>query len=183
MSIPSTVLSRIGIPLLAALAGFGFAQALTPNPAAEELMMRLERQDARMEALARRLETQAASPPVAPSPRATVGMDLSALRGELRELLREELRTAIASVDDSPVLEKAPAPPPPPTPENVAAFEKVDRMVEDSLASGSWGRAQIQELRMLRRQMTDAQYMELVRKLLTAINSQQLRVEERGSPI
>ncbi|WP_163862523.1 hypothetical protein [Myxococcus eversor] len=182
MSIRSTVLSRVGIPLLAALAGFGFAQALTPNPVDGELMRRLERQDARMEALARRLETQVASPPVAPGPRAMVGMDLTGLRGELRELLREELRTAMASVADGPVPEKAPTPPPP-TSENVAAFEKVDRMVEDSLASGSWGRAQIQELRMLRGQMTDAQYMELVRKLLTAINSQQLRVEERGSPI
>jgi|GEM_PF-4002127 len=182
MSTPSTVLSRIGIPLLTALAGFGFAQALTPNPVAEELLMRLERQDARLEALVRRMETQAASPPVAPGPRATAGMDLSGLRGELRELLREELRTAVASADESPVPEKAPAPPPP-TPENVAAFEKVDRMVEGSIASGSWGRAQVQELRMLRGQMTDAQYMELVRKLLTAINSQQLRVEERGSPI
>lgn len=182
MSTSSTVLSRVGIPLLAALAGFGFAQAWTPNPVAEELMRRLDRQDARLEALARGLETQAASPPVAPG--TMVGMDLSGLRGELRELLREELRTAMASVADSPAPEKAPAPPPPPpTPENVAAFEKVDRMVEASLVSGSWGRAQIQELRTLRGQMTDAQYMELVRKLLTAINSQQLRVEERGSPI
>ncbi|MFY0569425.1 hypothetical protein ACN28E_37130 [Archangium lansingense] len=183
MSIPSTV-SRIGIPLLTALAGFGLAHAFTPRPSAEALMRRLDRQEARMEALARRLEASAASlpVPVAPGPQARVGMDLSGLREELRQMLREELSTAVVSADDARFPEKEQAPPPP-TAENMAAYEKVHRMVEDSLASGSWGRAQIQELRTLRGQMTDAQYMELVRKLVAALNNQQLRLEEPGSPI
>ncbi|WP_164013083.1 hypothetical protein [Pyxidicoccus trucidator] len=181
MRIPSTV-SRIGIPLLTALAGFYLAQAFTSGPPADELMMRLERQEARMEALARRLEALPTSLSVAPAPRATVGMDLSGLREELRQMLREELRTAVASADDGPVPEKEQTPLPP-TPENVAAYEKVQRLVDDSLVSGSWGRTQIQELRKLRGQMTDAQYMELVRKLLMALSNQRLRLEDPGSPI
>ncbi len=181
MSIVSTV-SRVGIPLLTALAGFGLAQAFNPSPPAEELMKRLERQEARMEALARRLETPAAGLPSAPAPRTAVGLDLSGLREELRQMLREELRTAVASADDGPPPEKEQVPPPP-TRENMAAFEKVQRLVDDSLVSGSWGRAQIQELRRMRGQMTDAQYMELVHKLLSAFNNQQLRLEEPGSPI
>ena len=59
----------------------------------------------------------------------------------------------------------------------------VQRLVDDSLISGSWGRTQIQELRRLRGQMTDAQYMELVRKLLMALSNQRLRLEDPGSPI
>ncbi|NMO13507.1 hypothetical protein HPC49_09830 [Pyxidicoccus fallax] len=181
MRIPSTV-SRIGIPFLTALAGFGLAHTFTPSPPAEELMRRLDQQDARMEALARRLEASAASVSGVPAPQARVGMDLSGLRVELRQMLREELSTAVASADDDRLPEKEQAPPPP-TPENMAAYEKAHRLVEDRLSAGSWGRAQIHELRTLRGQMSASQYMELVRKLLTAFNNQQLRLEEPGSPI
>ncbi|QSQ19139.1 hypothetical protein JY651_27745 [Pyxidicoccus parkwayensis] len=51
-------------------------------------------------------------------------------------MLREELHTVVASADDGRPPEKAPGPPPP-TPENMAAYETVHRMVEDSLVSAA----------------------------------------------
>jgi hypothetical protein len=174
---------RIGIPLVAAVAGFCLARWATPSLPAEELLRRLDRQEARLEALARRLESQpTASPPGVPGPRTVVGMDLSGMREELRQMLREELSAVVSQDSDDARAEKKQAPAPLP-PENAVAVEKVHRLLDDSLATGRWGDPQIQQLRALRGQLTDAQYHELLRKLVSALNSQQLRFEGSGPPM
>lgn len=182
MGIQSTGL-RMGIPLVAAVAGFCLARWTTPSFPAEELLRRLDRQEARLEALARRLEAQpTASPPGVPGPRTVVGMDLSGMREELRQMLREELSTVVAQAPDDARAEKK-QPPAPPPPENAVAVEKVQRLLDDSLAAGRWSDTQVQQLRALRGQLTDAQYHELLRKLFAALNTQQLRMEGAGPPM
>lgn len=181
MNIPSTG-RRVTSLLMAAAAGFGLARWTAPAFPAEALMQRLERQEARLEALSRRLEAQPITQTVPDSTRSVVGMDLSGVREELRQILREELRTMVSGTTAEADSKRQEPVPPSPTPENVAAFEKAQRLVGDSLASRRWGDTELQTLRGLRGQLTGPQYHELVRELVTAINDRRLRVETSGPP-
>jgi hypothetical protein len=167
--------------LVAAALGFGLARWTAPAFPAEEVMRRLDAQEALLEALARRLDNPAVTSPQ-PAPRTMVGVDLSGIRDELRQLLREDLRTVAAS----PVAEAQPKNREPAqltsSPENLAAFQEARRLVDDSLTSQQWGDKQREELRTLRGQLTDRQYFELVRELVTAFNTRQVQAKTSGLP-
>lgn len=145
-------------------------------------MQQLERQEARLEALSRRLEAQPITQPVPDTHRSVVGMDLSGVREDLRQILREELRGVVSGTTAEADSKRREPVPSSPTPENVAAFAKGQQLVGDSLASHRWGDTELQRLRGLRSQLTEEQYHELVRELVTAINDRRLRVETRGRP-
>ncbi|NPC75649.1 hypothetical protein HPP05_38510 [Corallococcus exiguus] len=168
---------RFGPLLLTAAAGFGLARWSEPPRLEEEILRRLERQEARLEALARRLES-APAPPARAAPRSHPELDLAAVREDLRQLLREELHTALASTAPQTPGEKRP----PAVPEDPAVYAKARQWLDDSIAARRWGDRQRSELIVLRRQLTDAQFAELLQKLVVAINNQQLRIETDGPP-
>lgn len=173
--------SRIAALLVAAAAGFGLARWTSPTRLDDALMQRLERQEARLEALASRLEAQSMTPAV-PGTRSVVGVDLSGMREELRQMLREEMRTVVSSAGAEVDAGGREPVAPPPTQENAEAFAKARQLVGDSLAARRWGEAEIQSLRGLRGQLTGSQYHELVLELVNAINDRRLRVETSGPP-
>ncbi len=123
----------LGSLWVAGALGFGLARWTAPPPPTEEVLRRFERQEARLEALARKLE--------APAP------------------------TGSQSLEDEA---------------SSVAFEKARRLVDASLASRRWGDAQRDEFSVLRRQLSGPRHQELLRELVRAINSQQLRVETNG---
>ncbi len=173
---------RLGALLVAGALGFGLARWTAPPALSEVAMQRIERQEAKLEALARRLDAPAPpSPP--PSTPSLVAPDLPLGREDFRRMLREELHAALAGTPAEPSPEpREPPAPQPPTPENVTAFEKAQRLLEDSFAARRWGDAQAHEFKLLRGQLTGPQYQEVFQKLVLAINSQQLRVETTGAP-
>jgi hypothetical protein len=167
--------------LVAAALGFGLARWTAPALPAEEVMRRLDAQEALLEALASRLDTPAVTSPQ-PGPRSVVGVDLSGIRDELRQMLREELRTVAASpAAEAQPKNREPAQPSA-SPENLAAFQEARRLVDDSLASQHWGDKQREEFRTLRGRLADRQYFGLVRELVTAFNNRQVQVKTSGPP-
>ncbi|CAM3803766.1 hypothetical protein G4177_32015 [Corallococcus sp. ZKHCc1 1396] len=165
------------LPLLLALVtGWALARAGSSGSPDEEVLRRLERQEARWEALARRLEASA-PPPATTSACAPTGADLTAVREDLRQL-REELLRVVPTAT-------APTPETKPTPlswENNARFAEAHRWVEDRMATGRWGDAQRAELHAWRGQLKGEQYQALLMKLVVEVNAQRLRVETTHGP-
>lgn len=165
----------------AAALGFGLARWTAPTFPTEEVIRRLDAQESLLDALASRLDPSVVTSPQ-PGPRSMVGVDLSGIRDELRQMLREELHTVAASpAAEAKPKNREPAPPTA-SPDNLAAFEEARRLVDDSLASQRWGDKHLEEFRALRGQLTDRQYFELVRELVTAFNNRQVQVKTSGPP-
>jgi hypothetical protein len=154
---------------LAAGAGFAAARGLAPAGGEQELLQRLRRLEA--------LESRRVSPP--PSGPCAVAVDIETLRLQLRHTLREELGALSGPTAPPPVAAAVPAP----TPENMEAFDKGQRLVEEALVSRRWGDAQADELRRLLREMTPEQRSQMFGRLLPAINQGHLTVETRGPPL
>ncbi|MCY1033476.1 hypothetical protein OV207_18635 [Corallococcus sp. BB11-1] len=167
----------VGVAILSGAAGFGAAAWLGPAEGRAVQSGALERQEARFEEALRKLE--ACQPTTeAPPMRATVAVDTSGLREEIRQILKEELRAA-TSAPTPP----APEPrPPQPTPQSVAAFSQGRRLVENAVATGRWSEAQRDELRSLLSQLTPEQRQEIIRTLVVNINGGKVKVDLVGAP-
>ncbi|MBN9687215.1 MULTISPECIES: hypothetical protein [unclassified Corallococcus] len=159
-------------------AGFGMARwtASTAVPPDAERSQRCEGVERELRALKLGLEG-----PSRPAPVAVAGLDTRALQEELRRVVREEFQTATAEARAQPPPD-SPEPAPPIPSGNVEAYAKARRVLEDGLASRSWGDQERDEFRALREQLTQPQLRELLTKLSVAINHQQLRVTTRGAP-
>ncbi|CAM4072414.1 hypothetical protein [Corallococcus exiguus] len=177
MSLP-TIGRQLGLMLLAGMAGMGLARWIASAPLDEEALRRLERQEARWEALARRLEASTPAPPSCPG---VAAQDVAATREDLRRMLQEELRTALACVPAGEPEAKKPEAAPA-SPESLALQAEAHQWMDARLASGRWGNAQREELRAYRQRLTGAQYHELFKKLAVEVNSQRLRVETTDGP-
>jgi hypothetical protein len=164
---------------LAAGVGFAAARGLAPAGGEQELLQQLRRLDERLEAL----ESRGVPPP--PSGPCAVAVDTEALRLQLRQTLREELGALRGPAAPPPVAATVPVPTPTPapTPENMEAFDKGQRLVEEAISSRRWGDAQADELRRLLGAMTPEQRSRIFGRLLPAINQQQISVETRGPPL
>ncbi|MHA7630156.1 hypothetical protein [Corallococcus sp. M7] len=179
MSLPSTG-RQLGLMLLAGVAGMGLARSSAPAHLDEEVLRRLDRQEARWDALARRLE---ASPPSSPSCPGAAVTDVVATREDLRRMLQEELRLARSSAPvrepEAKTPEVAPA-----SRESLALQAEAHQWMDARLASGRWGNSEREEFRAYRQRLTGTQYQELLKKLAVEVNSQRLRIETTdGRPL
>ncbi|RKH67315.1 hypothetical protein D7X96_19640 [Corallococcus interemptor] len=167
---------QLAMLLAAAGAGFGLSRWAPPPATTDETPRQLERLEGELRALRQALEATSR-----PAPPAVAGLDVAALRDDLRRMMREELQATRDEISSSPPEEK-PRPPPPLPPRNPEAFAKASQLVERSISSRQWGEQERGELITLRPQLTTAQFQELFQKLAVAMNSQQLRVTTRGPP-
>lgn len=142
--------------LAAAGAGFGVSRWAPPQPPPDGASARLERLEGELRALRQGLEATSRPAPVLPA-----RMDVTALREDLRRMLREELQSAEAQAPAQRV-EERPAPAPSLSPRNLEAFSKANQLVVRSLASRQWGNQERGELVALRGQMTAEQFQELI---------------------
>jgi hypothetical protein len=157
-------------------AGFGLARWTAPVAPSDEAPQRLERLEGELRALRHGLESAPR-----PAPPAVAGLDVSALREDLRRMVREELQATKA--DAAPAApESEPKPEPAASGANPEAFAKARQLMDTSVSTGRWGDRERGEFAALRNQLTPQQARELILKLATAINSQQLRVSTHGPP-
>ncbi|GMT99754.1 hypothetical protein KH5H1_38740 [Corallococcus caeni] len=166
---------------LVASAGAGFGMARWTEPPAvattdAELSRRLEGVERELRFLRQGLEG-----PSRPAPVAVAGLDARALQEDVRRVVREELQTARDDARAEATSERPrqsvsiPA-------DNLEAFAKARRVLEDSIKSRTWGDRERGEFVALRDKLTQPQFHELFQKLAVAINTQQVRVTTRGSP-
>ncbi|ADO69823.1 hypothetical protein [Stigmatella aurantiaca] len=104
-------------------------------------------------------------------------VDAAALKAELAKVLREELGT---QAQGEPVLE--PQPPPALSPQAVAAHQQAQRILEEATRTRRWSDEDARSLRRALVDMTDAQREEVVRRLITTLNSNTLDVQTQGMP-
>jgi hypothetical protein len=119
-----------------------------------------------------------ATPPPAGPPRVVTvaaGVDMAQLRGAIRDVLREELRTALPPVD-RPAAAPEPAEAPPPTTEQTAAYNEARALVDRGMAGGTWDSDRGMTLRGLLAVVTVEQRDELLHTLTPALNSGAVRL-------
>ncbi|WP_224370648.1 hypothetical protein [Hyalangium versicolor] len=138
----------------------------------------LEQLSARIDALPARLamsQGQARCVVSAPAP------DLSALRTEIRQALREECSTGM---EPSPPEKAAETVPPQEVvlPQTLATLEQGQRLLDEALRTRRWGDTQAEELRSLFPELTPSQRQALTQKLIVSINRGELTVETSGLP-
>ncbi|MBN8232151.1 hypothetical protein JYK02_32010 [Corallococcus macrosporus] len=167
----------LGVAILSGAIGFGTAAVLGPGEGSAVRSDALARQEARLEEALRKLE---ACQPTSDGPplRATVAVDTSGLREEIRQILKEELRAATSAPTPAAPEPKLPEP----TPESMAAFSQGSALVEKAVATGRWSEAQRAELRPLLSQLTAEQRQEVIRTLVVNINSGKVKVDVVGAP-
>ncbi len=162
--------------LLSGTFGFLLGRGTAPASSGQEAVLR------ELAGLRTRLDTHLArerplgAPPevhcaVAP------GVDAAALKAELVKVLREELGTRAQG-------EPAPEPRPPPAPplQAVAAHQQGLRVLDEATRARRWTEEDARSLRRAMVDMTDTQRAEVVRRLVTTLNSNTLDVQTRGMP-
>ncbi|MHA7629152.1 hypothetical protein [Corallococcus sp. M7] len=157
--------------------GFGLARWAAPVAPAAEEPHRLERMEEELRALRHGLE---AAPRHTPA--VVAGLDVPALKEDLRRMVREELQATKADAPASAPDSKA-RPEPPASQANLEAFTKAHQLMDTSVSARRWGDRERGEFLALRKQLTPGQTRELILKLAQAINSQQLRVSTQGPPL
>lgn len=103
----------------------------------------------------------------------------SALKQELGPYVRQlatapEAAQKITIADSSNVKENSP--------ENAQTFSRAVSMVEAAIASGEWTNDDLQEIAPQLSNLSDAQRIQIIEKLMNAINNQQLKVHA-GMPV
>lgn len=141
------------------------------------------------------LSTRPASAPAAERPTRPVSLSAVApapaasddqLRADLRAIIREELGEFAAASEGSDASEanEEQADPteldPESFDENVRQFERATTLVQTALSSRVWGDQQANEFRTIRSKLTPDQYQGLLRQILPAINSQEVRADTSG---
>jgi hypothetical protein len=176
--LPLTSLKQ-ALPLLlatlmvgAALGWFAGRAAPPPDPRSDEVLRRLEGQQALLEALPARLAAQAASQQVrcAVASASGAGVEAAELRAELARL-REELGGTARS---------EPPRTPEPSPQAVAAQRQGHQLIEEASRSGQWRTEDAQALRQLLIDMNDAQRDEVTQRLVVQLNAGKLKPLFRG---
>jgi hypothetical protein len=163
-----------GVLLVAVLAlvVWSFKQQQAMHDELRALVLRSRVVAPAIERPTRQLTSLDVSPAAAPS--------TEQLRADLRAIVREELDAfAEASVACENQEESAPIDPES-FDENVREFERATALVQKALVSRVWGNQQADEFRSIRSKLTPEQYDGLLRQILPAINSQEVRAEAIG---
>jgi hypothetical protein len=172
-------MSRVLQPLCVALAcaaAFAGGRALAPSGVGKDVLVQLREQRAEILALNDKLDAIAR-----PSRRADgCGVDLAAIRADVRTALREQLPVREGAGTDADV--ERPEAEPQPTEENIRAFDIGRRVVDQALSSGNWGQSQADQLRAALTHLDDEQRQDLLSRLLSAINRQEISVRVNGPP-
>ncbi|HZS38329.1 MAG TPA: hypothetical protein VFF06_15935 [Polyangia bacterium] len=111
-----------------------------------------------------------------------VATDNSALRDDVRRIIREELAAAGHAPQKDRGEREREAERPAPTAESVAARETSQQLIATSLSTHRWTREQKSKLRDLLPQMTDEQRAATLAELIPAMNRQEIIPEEPGAP-
>ncbi|HEX6276719.1 MAG TPA: hypothetical protein VFZ53_26935 [Polyangiaceae bacterium] len=162
-----------GVLLLAllALVVWSFKQQQAMHDELRALVLRSRAAAPAPEQITRRVALE-----VSPAPAASA----DALRADLRAIVREELdafaEASVAREDE----EEAVPDDPESFDENVRQFERATALVRKALVSRVWGDEQAHEFRSIRSKLTPEQYDGLLRQILPAINSQEVRAEANG---
>jgi hypothetical protein len=118
-------------------------------------------------------------PSSAPAPAvAGVALDPLALRRELREAVRDELKAARAETAAA----EPPAPRHQPTVENEAAHERASERIADALPAHRWTAEDAAAIGKLIPTMTSEERDQVLDQLLGAINRRELQWEGHGRP-
>ncbi|AKF84590.1 hypothetical protein SAMN05443572_10172 [Myxococcus fulvus] len=113
-----------------------------------------------------------------PSARAPSGdnLDTAWLRSEIAQAVREAL-------EDSTPPEAAPkTPPPEPSPQALAALQEGHRVIDNAVAARRWTDEDARALRSTLSTMTASQQDEVLRRLVTTLNTNTLEVRTHGAP-
>lgn len=171
---------KLWVPLSLALGwalGVGTERVSGFPPSAPDGSLRaLEQLDARLSAIPGQVAALQAQTRCATSA-AGEGLDLAALRAELRGVLREELSMMAAKHEPAKASSEQLVPP-----ESLVVMERGQRLLDDALRARRWGDAQAEELRGLFPGLTAAQQQQLAQKLAVSINRGELVVETTGLP-
>ncbi|MCE9668700.1 hypothetical protein LY474_12825 [Myxococcus stipitatus] len=134
-----------------------------------------------LEQVRSRLDTLATRDPVTarPDPATAPTVDTTRLSAELAQVLREEL--ARASVTARPAPTPAPAPAEP-TPQATRAHQQARQLLDDAVRARRWTTEDALAFRRALVDMTPTQRDEVIRRLVTSINSQSLDVQTQGAP-
>lgn len=124
--------------------------------------------------------TQARACPPSGLPTEVV-LDIAAVQGAVRAVVREELQPLMTSRCATPEPIRGSAPPPPPRPaESGEALKSAQRVVLDAISTRSWGEPQVQTLRQLLPLLDAAQREEVFNSLFPAINNGEIEVNTEG---
>jgi hypothetical protein len=156
---------------LLALVVWSFKQQQAMHDELRALVLRSRAAAPAPERTARRVSLEVAPAPAAFS---------DDLRAELRAIVREELdafaeASAAREAEEEPVLDD-----PESFDDNVRQFERATALVQNALVSRVWGDEQAHEFRSIRSKLTPEQYDGLLRRILPAINSQEVRAAANG---
>jgi hypothetical protein len=159
---------------LACVAAFAGGRALAPAGAGKDVVAQLRDQRAELLALNDKLDA------LAGSPRGSAGcrVDLAAIRGEVRTALQEQLPAKEGAGTDADV--DQPEAERQPSEENIRAFDIGRRVVDQALSSGNWGQSQADQLRAAVPNLDDEQRQDLLSRLVSAINRQEVSVRVNG---
>jgi hypothetical protein len=111
--------------------------------------------------------------PAAPAVAASI--DLSALRG----IIREELASALAAKEGV----KRAAPPEPPSPELAAKRREAQEDIEAMVAGGVWGNEQRATFQQRLSELAPAERERALQQVFTGLNQGTLKVETNGPPL
>jgi hypothetical protein len=131
------------------------------------------------------------SAPAMPAPRLSAAgapalrLDVAGVRADIRQILREELRSSDREAPGAAAIAPAgavaaPAADPPPGPEAVSAYESALALVERGRQEGRWEHSR--ELRALFATMTEEQRTQVIHTLLPAINAGEIAYDARSGP-
>jgi hypothetical protein len=120
----------------------------------------------------------------APQPRAAAarpaatcraeGVDMAALRVEVRAALRDELAARPASAAPAPAAAAEPPPPAGPSPEQLAAHDRALALIAAARPTGRWDDDDVAQMRQLLAQLDPEQRDDVLHTLLPAINDGEL---------
>ncbi|CAM3560263.1 hypothetical protein G4177_05905 [Corallococcus sp. ZKHCc1 1396] len=173
-------LSRTLVVLNLMLFGVGlalFVQGQRASIGSQDLQVRLERLEGRLDQLLAQRQGLAVALPGAPIPApAALPADLDA---RFEQAVTRALQAQASSAgprEDAPASQN----PTVPAPENAAAWARGNEVVDRALNARQWGDAQARELSASMSSLTPQQQQDLLRRLIVAINEGHLKVETHG---
>ncbi|WP_375772844.1 hypothetical protein NR798_18800 [Archangium gephyra] len=176
----STPLKRLLVAslILGPTAGFVAGRLTAPDTGDGPVLRELAQQRALLEEHLARAE--APPPEIRCAVAAPTGgtVDAQWLRTELARVLREELAPHTGAPDAAP---RAPPASEPPA-QSLAAHQEGLQVVERALSARRWTPEDAAALRQELPHMTASQRAEVIRRLLTALNTQTIDVQTRGPP-
>ncbi|RKG83186.1 hypothetical protein D7W79_00660 [Corallococcus exercitus] len=153
-----------------------FVQGQRASASAQDLEVRLERMEGRLNQLLAQRQGPAVALSGAPAPVPALPLDLDArIEQAVTRVIQAQASTPVPREDATDAREPAV-----PDARNAAAWARGNEMVDRALSARRWGDAQARELAASVPSLTPQQQVDLLRRLSVAINEGQLKVETRG---